>query len=157
LNSVTLGDAGETSDWEKSISRYTKVVHDLGQAFDDDELTSIMHGNYCPLIRCYAFTAWVAKESRPLTSEEIQNFMLRAARDSASYVILDWGCGSSIVQMFDYMLEQLTRPTCFVKNFPRLSKEVLKQILEVREPFFKAKDFEGNQTDWEEYKSNYIE
>jgi hypothetical protein len=82
---------------------------------------------------------------------------MRFAQDTTSYVLLDWGCASSVIETFDFMLSLIVKPTCFKKSFMALTKKEIEEILKFREPYFRKKDFYGYSSNWENYKSTYLE
>jgi hypothetical protein len=153
---VTLGDAGESNDPDKYLQKYLRIVDRMTAYFSKSSLLEIIHKNRCPIATCYAFTALTLNRKAPLNHNEVQEIIMKFAQDTISYVVLDWGCAKSTIQAFDYILTLTTKPTCFMQTFTPLTKQCILNILEIRKDFFRNKDFYGYPTDWETYKSSYL-
>jgi hypothetical protein len=158
LNAVSLGDAGESGNPEKYLQRFQKFVDHFDRFYSDKTLIAIIKKNDCPLLTCYAFHALVKTKGNRINDRALEELLLPFAKDSTSYIDLDWGCSSTLTETFDYLLALLTGPSwnLYLAEIKPLSKVSVERILAQRKPYFKDKDIYGEERSWEAYKQSYL-
>lgn len=159
LGSVSLGDAGEAGDREKYLNRFRRFIDYFDTAFTNQQLMKIIRQNECPLVTCYAFHALVKSKGQRISDKAVQDLVLRFAKDTTSSVDLDWGCSSTVVSMFDYLLCLVTyRDTRPVFGYVRpLSKTTTETILQQRRPYFSNRGLWGQEMTWQRYCEGFLE
>ena len=156
LGAVSLGDAGETDDWEKYLDRFRRFVSYFDSAFTNQELIKIVQRNDCPLVTCYAFHALVNSQSDRISDKTVQHLLVPFAKDTVS-VSLDWGCSSTLTPMFDFLsLVTDKNSIYYLAGIKPLARETVEKILEERRPYFKEQDAYGAERTWQSYREKYL-
>ena len=158
LGAVSLGDAGEAADWEKYLNHFRSFITYFDTIFTDQQLINIIGRNECPLVTCYAFHSLVKSKDKSINDKTVQDLLLNFAKDTTSYVYLDWGCSSSLIQMFDYLLSLVTdkRANSYLADIRPLTKMVTEKILEERRPYFSNHDIYGQESTWQSYYESFL-
>ena len=159
LNAVTLGDAGETSAPIAYLARFDKFTTYFDSTYNDTILIQIIKKNYCPLVSCYAFKALVTDRDSTIDNQTLQNLIIPFAKDSNSFVNLDWGCGHNPIETFDYLMCLMTGhfwTNHYGLNIEPLDKTTIENLLIQRQDYYRKKDIYGRTISWSAYKDSFL-
>lgn len=158
VNAVTLGDAGESSNPELHLSRFYRFIDYFDSAYYDTILVRIIKNNYCGLVSCYAFAALVTKSESVVSNQLLEELMSPFAQDTTSFVHLDWGCGRSKMETFDYMLniarghhQEHGADYNFANN-----KALVESLLALRKPYYRDRGNHQKKISWEFYSRGIL-
>lgn len=105
LGSVSLGDAGECSDWKSCLKPYTDVVAGFDSLFIDSTLIRIIKTSYCPLMISNAYLALLHTNDTTLTDVQLVDLIRPYKGITSLEVRLDWGCGSDTITLYEYLVK----------------------------------------------------
>ena len=157
-NCVSLGDAGESSNGDQYRKQFEDVIDFFDSTFSDTSLVNIIKNNYCPLVNCYSFLALAEKRNNFITDSILVQLLIPMTKDSLSNVNLDWGCGQSSIQPFEYLMHVMVgnKRKTFLTNIIPLSHENIKLLINERKPYFPQTNQYKMGWTWEEYKTKFL-
>lgn len=158
LNAVTLGDAGESRNAQAYLSRFHRFTEYFDSAYHDTTLVEIVKSNYCPLVSCYAFEALVTKSNDAVNNQLLYKLIRPFAQDTTSFVYLDWGCGRSRKETFDYMFTLIRRHHEIYRadNTLTSNRELVENLLELRKPYYRDRSGNWKEITWEIYSGSIL-
>lgn len=158
VNAVTLGDSGESNNPEFHLSRFYRFINYFDSAYHDTTLVKIIENNYCGLVSCYAFAALVTKSESVVSNQLPEELMSPFAQDTTSFVYLDWGCGRSKMETFDYMLtivREHHQEHGADYNFAN-NKALVESLLTLRKPYYRDTGNHQKKISWEFYSRGIL-
>ncbi len=158
LNRISLGDAGESSRPDAAIKMYENYVDFFDTTYADSTVMALVKKDYCPLISAYAFVALVKSGNSRLTDSAIVELIMPFAKDTGSWINLDWGCGSHAIQTFDYLISLMSGKGIrgYFAQIKPLPYKYLDALLTERKSFYRRTDIYNRKMNWEMYRSYYL-
>ncbi|MGB1039844.1 MAG: hypothetical protein ACPGVD_03145, partial [Flavobacteriales bacterium] len=104
------------------------------------------------------FLALAKKRDHFITDSILVQLLIPMTKDSLSNINLDWGCGQSSIQPFEYLMHVLVgnKRKTFLTNIIPLSHENVKLLINERKPYFPQTNQYKMGWTWEEYETKFL-